>query len=102
MNSAGRRQVKVRITHAAVQTGRNPKSLSESARERLQGAVVGIEGDLGDRHSCMRQLIGRSFQQQPPSHRSRRFFHQGAKQPVELRAALVRQTRQILRLRRSV
>src|SRR2546425_12833451 len=49
--------MKVRITHAPVEAGRNPKSFSESASERLQRTVVGVQGDVRDRHSGMRQLI---------------------------------------------
>jgi len=50
----------------------------------------------------MAQLISRSLQQQPPPHGRRSFFDQGPEQPMELRSALVRLTRQILRLRLSV
>jgi len=56
VNFVGRRQVKVRITHAAVEAGRNPKSFSESASERLQRTVVGVQGDVRDRHSGMRPI----------------------------------------------
>jgi len=92
----------MRITHAPVAAGRNLKRFSERARERLQRSVVGIEGDVGDRHSSMRQLIGGSFEQQPPSHGSRSFFDHGSEYPVKLGAALIRLTRQIVRLRRSI
>ena len=102
MNLVGRRQVKVRITHASVHAGRNPKSFSESASERLQRTVVGVQGDVRDRHSGMPQLISCSFQQQPSSHGCRCFFDHSSEQPVELRPTLVRLTRQILRLRLSV
>src|SRR6266700_3049551 len=94
--------MKVRITHAPVAAGGDPKSLSESAGERLQRTVVGVQGDVRDRHSSMRKLICRSFQQEPSSHSTRSFFHHGSEQPVELRAALIRLTRQILRFRLSV
>jgi len=50
----------------------------------------------------MPQLVGRSFQQQPPPHGCRSFFDRGSEQPVELRATLVRLPRQILRLRVGV
>lgn len=102
MNFVGRWQVKVRITHAAVEAGRSPKSFSESASERLQRTVVGVQGDVGDRHSGMPQLIGCSFQQQPSSHGCRSLFDHGSEQPVELRAALIRLARQILRFRLRV
>ena len=94
--------MKVRITHAAVQAGRNPKSFSESASERLQRTVVGVQGDVRDRHSGMSQLICRSFQQQPSSHGCRSFFDHDSEQPVELRAALTRLAREILRFRLRV
>src|SRR5713101_4625725 len=94
--------MKVQITHAPVEAGRNPKSFSESASERLQRTVVGVQGDVRNRHSGMAQLIGCPLQQQPSSHGCRSFFDHGSEQPVELRATLVRLTRQILRLRLSV
>ena len=94
--------MKMRITHAPVEAGRSPKGFSESARERLQRAVAGVQGDVGDRHSGMPQLICCSFQQKPSSHGSGSFFDHGSEQPVELRAALIRLARQILRFRLSV
>ena len=94
--------MKVRITHAPVEAGRGPKSLSESASERLQRTVVGVQGDVRDRHSAMCQLVCCSFQQKPSSHGSRSFFDRCSEQPVELGAALVRLARQILRSRLSV
>ena len=96
MNFVGRRQVKVRITHAAVQAWRNPKSFSESASERLQRTVVGVQGDVRNGHSGMPELISCSFQQDPSSHGCRSFFDDGSEQPVELRAALIRLAREIL------
>jgi len=102
VNSVGRRQMKVRITHAPVAAGRNPKRFSESTSERLQRTVVGVQRNVRDRHSGMRQLIGCSFQQEPSSHGCRSFFHHSSKQPVELRAALIRLARQILRFRRRI
>lgn len=102
MNFVGRRQMKVPITHAPVDAGRSPKSFSESASERLQRTVVGVQGDVRDRHSGMPQLICCSFQQQPSSHGCRSFFDHGSEQPVELRAALIRLARQIVRFRLSV
>ena len=62
--------MKVRITHAPVAAGRNPESFSESASERLQRTVVGVQGDIRYRHSGMRQLIGCPLQQEPPPHGS--------------------------------
>src|SRR5260221_13850052 len=94
--------MKVRITHAPVEAGGEPKSFSERASECLQRTVVGVQGGLRDRHSSMRQLICRSFQQEPSPHSTWSFFHHGSEQPVELRAALIRLTRQILRFRLSV
>jgi hypothetical protein len=43
----------------------------------------------------MSQLIGSPFQQQPPPHGSRSFFHHSPEQPVELRPALVCLARQV-------
>ena len=94
--------MKVRIAHAPVDTGRHPKRFSESASERLQRSVVGVQGNLRDGHPGMPQLVARSFQQQPPPHRCRSLLGHASEQPVELRAALIGLARQILRLRRSV
>jgi len=63
VNVVGRRQVKVRITHTPIKAGRNPKSFPESASERLQRTVVGVQGDVRDRYSGMRELICCSLQQ---------------------------------------
>jgi len=71
--------MKVRIAHAQVEAGRSPKSFSESA-----------------------QLICCSFKQKPSSHGGRRFFNHASEQSVELRAALIRLARQILRFRLRV
>ena len=102
MDFVGRRQVKVRITQAAIAAGRNSKNLSKRASERLQRTVVGIQGNVRDRRSAMPQLICRPFQQEPPSHGCRSFFDHGSEQPVELRPALIRLARQILRFCRRV
>ena len=93
--------MKVRITHAPIDAGRSPKSFSESASERLQRTVVGVQGNVRDGNSGMPQLICCSFQQEPSSHGCRRFFDHGSEQPVKLRAALKRLACHILRFRLS-
>ncbi len=94
--------MKMRITHPPIKTRRNPKCSSKSASERLQRPIVGIQCDVRHGLSGMRQLKGCPLQQQPPSHGSRSLFDDRSEQPVELRAALVRLARQILRLRLTV
>src|SRR5581483_5109374 len=96
VNSVGRGEMKMPITDAPVETGRSLKSFSESASERLQRTVVGVQGDIRDRHIGVPELICRPLQQKPPAHGGRSFVHDSAERPVKLRAALVRLPRQIL------
>ena len=102
MNFVRRRQMKMRIPQAPIEAWRSPKSFSESARKRLQRTIVGVQGNVCNRHSGMPQLIRCSLQQQPPPHGCRSFFDRAPKQPVKLRAALTRPARHILRLRLTV
>ena len=93
MNVVGRRQVKMLNTHPPIQAGRCPKSFPERAGERLQRTVVGVQRNIGYGRFGVRQLIGSSFQQEPPSHGCRSFFDNRSEQPVELRAALIGRAR---------
>ena len=102
MNSVGRRQVKMQITHAPVKARGSPKCFAESAGERLQRTVVRVQRDIRNRHLGMSQLICGSLQQQSAAHGSWSFLDHCPEQPVKLRAALIGLARQILRSRLSV
>src|SRR5262245_2668786 len=80
-----------------VKAGRHAKRFSECPCEGLQRVVVGIEGDVRNGALCISQLKSSALEQQAPPHCTGSFFDKGSKQPVKLRAALVRTARQLFR-----
>ena len=87
MNTVRRVQVSIGRPHAAIQTWRNAKRLTECPGERLKGCVIGIQTDFRYRKLRARQLPRRSFQQQSPPHGNRGFLDHRPKQPIKLGSA---------------
>lgn len=73
-----------------IQRGRHAEDGAERPRERLQTAIAGPLGDLGNRHRPIREKAGRAMQTQPAHGRRDRFAVHGLIDPMPV---IRRQTR---------